>query len=72
MWFFLFQSPEMPPFMLEPSEGGSRADADPEELARRLRNDSYIGAVSAELHVRAGLQVKSLNVVLSPPPIYLS
>lgn len=54
-------TPEMPPFMLEPLEGGTspRDDAaGPMEnnSQRRLRNESYLGAVNKEIHIRAGLQ----------------
>ncbi|KAB7502531.1 Ral GTPase-activating protein subunit alpha-1, partial [Armadillidium nasatum] len=64
-------SPELPPFMLEPNEGG-RGESDPEgDLSRRLRNDSYIGAMSTELHVRAGLQNVLQVFVTSAANVFL-
>ncbi|KAG7157065.1 Ral GTPase-activating protein subunit alpha-1-like 1, partial [Homarus americanus] len=54
-------APEMPPFMLEPLEGGTspRDDgtvAQENNGQRRLRNESYLGAVNKDIHIRAGLQ----------------
>ncbi|CAL4230371.1 unnamed protein product, partial [Meganyctiphanes norvegica] len=49
--------PEMPTFMLEPLEGGSSSPCDDGAESgqlRRLRNDSYLGAVNKDFHVRAG------------------
>ncbi|KAK3890821.1 hypothetical protein Pcinc_005247 [Petrolisthes cinctipes] len=56
-------TPEMPPFMLEPVEGGGvgvREEAaspqDNTSAQRRLRNESYLGALNRDIHIRAGLQ----------------
>ncbi|XP_063845540.1 ral GTPase-activating protein subunit alpha-2-like isoform X2 [Scylla paramamosain] len=55
-------TPEMPPFMLEPLEGGAgprdEATSQQEGAApqRRMRNESYLGAVNKDIHIRAGLQ----------------
>ncbi|MPC07518.1 Ral GTPase-activating protein subunit alpha-2 [Portunus trituberculatus] len=55
-------TPEMPPFMLEPLEGGAgprdEAASQQEGAApqRRMRNESYLGAVNKDIHIRAGLQ----------------
>ncbi|XP_068249956.1 ral GTPase-activating protein subunit alpha-2 isoform X1 [Palaemon carinicauda] len=54
-------APEMPPFMLEPLEGGGspREDASApleNNVPRRMRNESYLGAVNKDIHIRAGLQ----------------
>lgn len=52
---FLFQVPELPPFILEPIES---LDGNETELRVRLRNDSYLSAVHKDyLLTRAGLQV---------------
>ena len=53
----------MPPFMLEPLEGGAgpRDEGVPQQDGaapqRRIRNESYLGAVNKDIHIRAGLQV---------------
>ncbi|KAK7072472.1 Ral GTPase-activating protein subunit alpha-2, partial [Halocaridina rubra] len=54
-------TPEMPPFMLEPLEGGGSPREDgsvalENNVQRRLRNESYLGAVNKDIHIRAGLQ----------------
>lgn len=53
----------MPPFMLEPLEGGGvprdegAAQQDVAPPQRRIRNESYLGAINKDIHIRAGLQV---------------
>lgn len=60
---FLHQAPEMPPFMLEPLEGGGVvrdegvAQQEVVPPQRRMRNESYLGAINKDIHIRAGLQV---------------
>lgn len=52
--------PEIPPYMLEPSDDAPRKEDDLSDGFRpgRLRNDSYLGAIHKEnLLVRAGSQV---------------
>ncbi|XP_050708752.1 ral GTPase-activating protein subunit alpha-2-like isoform X3 [Eriocheir sinensis] len=55
-------APEMPPFMLEPLEGGAVARDEgvvQQEVVppqRRIRNESYLGAINKDIHIRAGLQ----------------
>lgn len=50
--------------MLEPLEGGAGprdegvSQPDGGVPQRRLRNESYLGAVNKDIHIRAGLQVK--------------
>lgn len=49
--------------MLEPVEGGGgvrEEAASPQDNTsgqRRLRNESYLGALNRDIHIRAGLQV---------------
>ena len=52
----------MPTFMLEPMEGGS-SPRDDDQGGRRLRNDSYLGAINKDIHIRAGLQVRFLIII---------
>lgn len=65
----------MPPFMLEPVEGGGgvrEEAASPQDNTsgqRRLRNESYLGAVNRDIHIRAGLQV-TLNLILWNHRVY--
>ncbi|XP_071516521.1 ral GTPase-activating protein subunit alpha-1 isoform X2 [Panulirus ornatus] len=53
-------APEMPPFMLEPLEGGANPRDEgvalENNVQRRMRNESYLGAVNKDIHIRAGLQ----------------
>nr|XP_018896706.1 PREDICTED: ral GTPase-activating protein subunit alpha-1 isoform X1 [Bemisia tabaci] len=55
---------EMPGFMLEPP--ATKTDhSEGEDFYRRLRNDSYIGAMQhSNLHIRAGYQ-KTLQVIMT-------
>ncbi|XP_076041404.1 ral GTPase-activating protein subunit alpha-2 isoform X2 [Oratosquilla oratoria] len=73
--------PEMPPFMLEPMESssprddytsGSGAESDSSSSSsRRLRNDSYLGAVHKDIHIRAGLQNVLQVFVTSAANVFL-
>lgn len=65
MYLFKFQVTDIPPFLLENTYeqqlaqyNANSGGGDPPVPPRRLRNDSYLGAISKDnIMVRAGLQV---------------
>ncbi|CAG4931784.1 unnamed protein product [Parnassius apollo] len=68
---------EIPPFLIENTYEQQLAAGEPAAPPRRLRNDSYLGAVNRDVMVRAGMQnvlqvfmTQAANVFLaSPSPV---
>ncbi|CAH2045652.1 unnamed protein product, partial [Iphiclides podalirius] len=68
---------EIPPFLIENTYEQQLASGEPAAPPRRLRNDSYLGAVNRDVLVRAGMQnilqvfmTQAANVFLaSPSPV---
>ncbi|XP_045537724.1 probable Rho GTPase-activating protein CG5521 [Papilio machaon] len=67
---------EIPPFLIENTYEQQLAAGEPAAPPRRLRNDSYLGAVNRDIMVRAGMQnvlqvfmTQAANVFVASSPV---